>query len=157
MNIINEDTKLQSILDNQREHWSNVVIELMDGEKKTHWCWYFLPNIPGLGTSEESQYFAVTPLEFARYMKNSEYRGNVFTVVYLIDRAYRESCDMDLERILGKVDKLKFVSFLTLLSHYLYQENPYDVPESIEDIMITYKKVYGSCPYTLDFCQSINE
>lgn len=63
-----DDTKLLSILQNQREHWANVVSELMDGTKLTHWCWYFLPNVPGLGKSEESQYFAVTLDEFSRYM-----------------------------------------------------------------------------------------
>lgn len=144
-----EDTKLQNILGKQRKHWANVVSELMDGEKKTHWCWYFLPNIPGLGKSEKAQYYAVTAKELSRYMKNSEYRGNICTVIYLIDRAYRESATMDLAEILGEVDALKFRSCITLLwYYYLHVENLDGLSLKFNQIIKYGNDVYGHCEYT---------
>jgi uncharacterized protein (DUF1810 family) len=154
MTIEIDDSKLQSILNHQREHWGNVVSELIDGEKLTHWCWYFLPNVPGLGQSEQSQYFAVELNEFARYMENSEYRGNICTVIHLIDRAYRESDDMDLKHILGEVDALKFRSFLTLFRMYYWYIAPGGLLNHCHGTtkLVKYSDdVYGTCDFTRDY------
>ena len=154
MDSSREDTKLQNILENQREHWANVVTELMDGQKITDWSCFFLPNIPGLGQSEQSQYYAVTLEELSRYMRNNEYRGNICTVIYLIDRAYRESNTMDLAKILGEVDALKFRSCITLLwYYYLHTDYVDDLSYKFIRIIKYSLEVYGHCEYTVEQCR----
>lgn len=117
-------SKLQDILTKQREHWDDVTSELVDGKKKTHWCWYFLPNVPGLGTSDQAKAFAVTPGEFVEFMKNSEYAGNINTVTFLIYHSVRhlrthfnEDFNVAILKVLGhnSVDVLKYISFITLV------------------------------------------
>ena len=142
--------KLQEILENQRAHWNNVVLELLNGRKETHWCWYFLPNIPGLGTSEQSQKFAVTPDEFIEFMQNSEYAGNIHTVMHLIDRAHRNHPSLDILYVMGdnEVDVLKLNSFYTLYRH-LYYNMEVDPPYfMIRELVRHSDDVYGTCEFT---------
>ena len=118
------EVKLQSILRKQREHWENVTAELIDGRKKTHWCWYFLPNVPGLGTSDQAKAFAVTPEEFVEFMKNPEYAGNINTVLFLIHKSvsdlrthFNEDFNAAILEVLGDnpVDVLKYISCITVI------------------------------------------
>lgn len=43
-----------------------ALAELRAGEKKTHWMWFVLPQLRGLGTSEMSQKYAIVSLAEAR-------------------------------------------------------------------------------------------
>lgn len=155
------NSKLQEILEQQRVHWNNVVLELLNGRKETHWCWYFLPNIPGLGTSEQSKHFAVTPDEFIEFMENSEYAGNIHTVMHLIDRAHRNHPSLDILYVLGdnEVDVLKLKSFYTLYRQLYYYgliltpPDDYDITETpryyyIAEILQCSSEMYGVCEFT---------
>lgn len=113
--------KLRKILENQRYHLPSVVSELINGRKETHWCWYFLPNVHGLGTSPQSQEFAVTPKEFVEFMNNPEYYGTIALIVLLVDRALKNhmvnKTGKDILYVFGDnpIDVLKWNSFQTLL------------------------------------------
>ena len=142
--------KLKMILEAQRKHWNNVVLELLNGQKETHWCWYFLPNVPGLGTSDTAKAFAVTPEEFAEFMLNNEYAGNIHTVMFLIDRAYRNSSVMSIQRVMGNnpVDVLKLKSFLTLYRDMICTDQIETPDKPIAHILLHSGAVYGSCRHT---------
>ena len=144
------NSKLKMILENQRIHWKNVVLELLNGRKETHWCWYFLPNVPGLGKSPESIRFAVTPKEFYLYMQNNEYAGNIFTVIHLIDQAYRRHPKMNLTEILANnpIDVLKWNSCLTLVRS-MYIMGLIDVGDAMHS-MILGSDHHGVCQHTVD-------
>ena len=141
--------KLQKILEHQRHHLPNVVSEMINGRKETHWCWYFLPNVPGLGTSPQSQEFAVSPKEFAEFMKNPEYCGTVVATALLIDRAVKTQPDKDILYVLGDnpIDVLKWNSFQTLLLSSVYHGKitlPKDVFAFIRDC--------SRCEHTRNLC-----
>lgn len=142
--------KLKEILERQRTHLNNVVIELLNGRKETHWCWYFLPNIPGLGTSEQSKHFAVTPDEFIEFMDNSEYAGNIHTVMHLIDRAHRNHPSLDILYVLGDndVDVLKLKSFYTLYRHLYYNMELNPPYHTISELVKRSGNIYGTCEFT---------
>lgn len=141
--------KLQEILENQRIHWNNVVLELLNGRKETHWCWYFLPNIPGLGTSEQSRKFAVTPDEFIEFMQNSEYAGNIHTVMHLIDRAHRTHPSLDILYVMGdnEIDVLKLKSFYSLYRGVFYH-GVMGVDSPVIDFLDSSQYLYGQCEKT---------
>lgn len=142
--------KLQEILEHQRVHWNNVVIELLNGRKETHWCWYFLPNIPGLGTSEQSKHFSVSPDEFIEFMDNSEYAGNIHTVMHLIDRAHRNHPSLDILYVLGdnEVDVLKLKSFYALYRHLYYNMELQPPYYTIDALVKRSGDIYGICEFT---------
>lgn len=145
--------KLNRILQEQRMDWHWVVNELANGRKESHWCWYFFPNVPGLGQSDKAKSFAVTPEEFLFFMENGEYAGNISAIIYLVDRAVAEYKNRDLLYILGdnEVDVLKFRSFMTLvrgLRGKLY------FSDKIASIIQMSGVTYGVCEYTAECLES---
>jgi len=154
--MTNTVVTLEEILIKQREHWANVVTELLNGQKTTHWCWYFFPNVPGLGKSPEAQYFALEPDAFVEFFTtNSEYCGNILTVLALTDRAYRANKGLNLEAVLGEVDALKFKSFVTLVWN-TYATSSYDadiLPHRVCKILRHSNEVYGTCEHTGKYCR----
>lgn len=146
---------LNDILHNQRKHWANVVKELIDGKKETHWCWYFLPNVPGLGKSESAKYYALDPETFVEFFINSsEYRGNLISVINMIDLTYINL--RDLEMILGEVDALKHKSFMTLLR--TVRDSRPDLfngllPGPVDEAVRMSDSDYGVCEHTREAVQ----
>lgn len=41
--------------------YPQVIRELANGQKTSHWIWSIFPQIAGLGTSERSRLYASTP------------------------------------------------------------------------------------------------
>lgn len=150
---------IEEILTNQRKHWGNVVYELLNAKKTTHWCWYFFPNVPGLGKSENAQHFALDPATFVDYfIGNAEYRGNLIATTMLVDQAYRNSNSLNLQDILGEVDVLKFRSFLTLakstLISYPFVYTAGYLPKPYWKLLIHAYECYGICEYTSETCRN---
>lgn len=142
---------LDDILVNQRSHWAFVVKELINGRKESHWCWYFFPNVPGLGQSPESKYYALDPKTFEFFFNSTEYRGNLIALIHMIELEYEE--ESDLELILGKVDALKYRSFMTLLREIIrYQGTDSDfnslLPHKVQDMVAVSGLNHGVCEHT---------
>jgi hypothetical protein len=78
-------------------------------------------------------------------------------VVFLIDQAYRRSPHMDLTKILGEVDALKFRSFMSLLwVYFLTYEHPSFIHcQRVTEIFKHAFDVYGKCDFTLDYLNDI--
>jgi uncharacterized protein (DUF1810 family) len=57
---------LDRFLTAQNPVYDQVLTELSDGRKRTHWMWFIFPQIAGLGTSETSRRYAIRDLEEAR-------------------------------------------------------------------------------------------
>lgn len=97
----------------QDKVYSNVINELKNGYKETHWMWFIFPQIKGLGYSTTSMYYGIESLDEAK-----QYLANPI----LLSR-YNECCNILLNlnntsiyEILGIVDSLKLQSSLTLFS-----------------------------------------
>ena len=56
---------LHRFLDAQERVYYTVLDELRAGRKASHWIWFIVPQIAGLGHSEMAQQFAIGSLDEA--------------------------------------------------------------------------------------------
>lgn len=160
--MLNETQKalLDDYIHMQEKHLTDALFEIaVQGSKQTHWCWYFLPNVPGLGSSERSQHYAIDLPTYIAFLDNQKFRRNVFLMLTSIHRAFRDREDLDLEYVLGNnpVDVLKWKSFLTL-THFAYFNIPNLHPDWDEvDRIVRYAiDFYGLCDKTVQHCRRCN-
>lgn len=95
----------------ERGTYDRALHELRTGRKVSHWMWFVLPQLEGLGRSEMARAYAVSGLDEAR-----AYLGHP-----VLGARLRECCRalLDLEdtsavAVLGPVDALKLRSSMTL-------------------------------------------
>ena len=50
----------------QQTSYRQVLAEIQNGRKVTHWMWFIFPQLQGLGHSATSQYYAIRSLDEAR-------------------------------------------------------------------------------------------
>ena len=105
---------LQRFIDAQESIYEDVIQELKQGRKTSHWIWYIFPQIKGLGRSWTAQQFAISSLEEAKAYLNNSILGSRLTectqlVLNIEDRNIRQ--------IFGYPDNLKFRSSMTLFLH----------------------------------------
>jgi uncharacterized protein (DUF1810 family) len=95
-------------------NFATAVAELETGGKRTHWIWYVLPQLQGLGTSPAARYYALPGRdEAAAYLRDHTLRSRLFDITRVI--AGRLDRGAPLEPLMGsRVDALKTVSSLTL-------------------------------------------
>jgi uncharacterized protein (DUF1810 family) len=114
------DPDLIRFLDAQDEVYDQVVAELTNGRKRTHWMWFIFPQLAGLGQSAMAQYYAIRDLNQAqRYLADPILGPRLRQVIKLMTDQKAKSA---LE-ILGSPDDLKFRSCLTLFREAAF-ENP---------------------------------
>lgn len=102
---------LSRFLDAQALHYAQALAELRDGRKQTHWIWYVLPQLRGLGTSAMSTTYGITSLEEARaYLAHPVLGARLRECVQAIEHHKGQP----IERILGEVDAMKYRSCLAL-------------------------------------------
>jgi uncharacterized protein (DUF1810 family) len=95
----------------QDKVYRQVIEELTDGRKQTHWMWFVFPQLSGLGRSSMAQRYAIRDIDQARrYLADTILGNRLRHGVNLILRHKGKSA---LE-ILGSPDDLKFRSCLTL-------------------------------------------
>jgi uncharacterized protein (DUF1810 family) len=98
-------------LEAQDQTFAQVIEELTNGRKQTHWMWFIFPQVSGLGQSAMAQHYAIRDLDQARrYLSDSILGPRLREVVWLMIGHKGKSA---LE-ILGSPDDLKFRSCLTL-------------------------------------------
>jgi len=105
------EADLVHFVDAQAQVYRQVVDELTDGRKRTHWMWFIFPQLTGLGRSVIAQRYAIRDLDQARrYLADpilgSRLRHDVQVMTHHKDKSALE--------ILGSPDDLKFRSCLTL-------------------------------------------
>ncbi len=105
------DADLIRFLDAQDQVYAQVIEELTNGRKQTHWMWFIFPQLTGLGRSAVAQHYAISDLDQARrYLADSILGPRLRQVVRLmIDHKAKSALE-----ILGSPDDLKFRSCVTL-------------------------------------------
>ena len=96
-----------------QEHgvYATALAELKSGRKRTHWMWFVLPQIAGLGSSDMAQRYAISDLAEARsYLRHPVLGARLRTCV----AAVLEHPDRTANDMFGAPDDLKFCSCLTL-------------------------------------------
>ena len=102
---------LQRFLDAQDSIYEEVVQELKQGRKNSHWMWYIFPQIKGLGRTSTAQKFAISSLEEAKaYLQNSILGSRLRECTQLV----LDIENRDIQEIFGHPDYLKFRSSMTL-------------------------------------------
>ena len=109
---MNKDVyNLQRFINAQNEVYKDVICELKNGNKESHWMWFIFPQLKGLGKSETAEYYGIENINEAIAYTNNKTLWN----------RYLECCKILLDlnnltiyEILGTIDSLKLCSSLTL-------------------------------------------
>jgi uncharacterized protein (DUF1810 family) len=107
------EADLIRFVDAQAEVHSQVVEELTDGRKRSHWMWFIFPQLIGLGHSPIAQRFAIRDLDQARRYLADPILGNRLRHDVQLMTSHKGKSALE---ILGSPDDLKFRSCLTLFS-----------------------------------------
>lgn len=104
---------LHRFLDAQTPQLADVLDELRRGRKRSHWMWYFFPQLRGLGVSSTAQFYGIASLDEAiAYLAHDTLGPRLRECVALMNTHRTRSA----EQILGHVDAMKFRSSLTLFA-----------------------------------------
>ena len=104
---------LQRFVEAQKGTYAQALAELRAGRKQTHWIWFVLPQVNGLGTSGMSMRYGIKSLEEARaylahQLLGARLKECISTLIVLPHG--------DAAAVLGTIDAVKFRSCLTLFA-----------------------------------------
>ncbi len=95
----------------QENMYETALTEIHNGKKESHWIWFVLPQLRGLGHSYNSTYYGLNGLEEARlFLNNPILNANLRKIVDVLLLLPTN----DPESIFGKLDALKLKSSMTL-------------------------------------------
>ena len=107
------EADLIRFMDAQAQVYRQVVEELTDGHKRTHWMWFIFPQIDGLGYSSTAKFYAI----------KSKDEANAYLDHALLGKRLRECAEALLKiegksaaEIFGYPDDLKLRSSMTLFA-----------------------------------------
>ena len=93
--------------------YAQVVGELRQGRKRSHWMWFVFPQLAALGMSATAKHYGIRSLEEARaYLERPVLGGRLRECCGLI----LEIKDRSAHEIFGSPDDLKLRSSLTLFA-----------------------------------------
>ncbi len=115
---------LNRFVEAQAENYGEALAELRAGAKRTHWSWYVLPQIKGLGLSPMSVRYAISGIQEARaYLSHPVLGARLRETVSAINSHQGLSA----ADILGSVDAQKFHSCATLFAAVSAEGSPFHV------------------------------
>ncbi len=97
----------------QEQVYNNVLAELSEGCKKTHWMWFIFPQLDGLGSSPTAKFYAVKDIKEAREYLQHPLLGERLLECSKLVLAVR---GRTVSQIFVFPDDLKFRSSMTLFS-----------------------------------------
>ena len=95
----------------QAQVYRQVVEELTDGRKRTHWMWFVFPQLSGLGYSPMAQRYAIRNIDQAKRYLADPILGNRLRHDVRLMLSHKGKSALE---ILGSPDDFKFRSCLTL-------------------------------------------
>lgn len=102
---------LARFIEAQDGNYDQVLQELRDGRKTSHWIWYIFPQIAGLGFTATSRRYGITSLDEAKaYLEHPLLGPRLVECINLM----LSHKDFGAGQILGGMDAVKFRSSLTL-------------------------------------------
>lgn len=104
---------LERFVDAQAAVYRNVLAELRDGRKRSHWMWFVFPQLRGLGSSATAVRFSISSIDEARaYLAHDVLGPRLRECAGLV-------CAVDgrtAEEIFGWPDDMKLRSSMTLFA-----------------------------------------
>ena len=110
---MNDIYQFQRYIDAQEDIYPDVIRELKQGHKESHWMWYVFPQIIGLGQSRISQIYAICSLEEATAFVQHPILGDR---LHECTELVVSTDGRSVEQIFAYPDYLKFHSSMTLFS-----------------------------------------
>jgi uncharacterized protein (DUF1810 family) len=105
--------RLARFLEAQASSYGQALSELKAGCKRSHWSWFILPQLSGLGSSPMSVRFAIRSLAEAKaYLEHPILGARLRECVAAINT----HPELGAAQILGEIDARKFRSCLTLFA-----------------------------------------
>ena len=97
----------------QEPVYRDVVAELRDGRKRSHWMWFVFPQLRGLGGSAMAARYAISSLEEAdAYLRHPVLGPRLHECTRLVNGVQGRS----VSEIFGSPDDLKLCSSMTLFA-----------------------------------------
>lgn len=107
------DTGINRFIRAQENIYPQVVNELQNGKKTSHWMWFIFPQIEGLGFSSTSKYYSIkTIAEAKEYVMHPVLGKRLLECSTILLKIEGKSA----ESIFGYPDNLKLQSSMTLFS-----------------------------------------
>jgi uncharacterized protein (DUF1810 family) len=105
---------LRRFVNAQQSIYDDVLRELREGHKRSHWMWFIFPQIEGLGHSAMAREYAISSREEAEaYLRHPVLGQRLEECARLV--AAINGCSI--EDIFGYPDYMKFRSSMTLFSN----------------------------------------
>lgn len=105
---------LARFVDAQRDTFDAALAELRAGRKRTHWMWFVFPQLAGLGSSPNAQYYGLRGLDEARAFLAHPVLGP--RLVACCEALLAVDPDRTAHDVLGSPDDLKLRSSATLFA-----------------------------------------
>jgi uncharacterized protein (DUF1810 family) len=95
--------------------YDRALAELRAGRKRSHWIWFVLPQLQGLGRSAMAQHYGINGLQEAKaYLAEPTLLSRLEEVIAVITEQLHQP-EQTLERLMGgNLDATKTISCLTL-------------------------------------------
>ncbi len=106
-------SNLRRFLDAQESYYDTALDEIRRGRKTSHWIWYVFPQLRGLGSSRNAEYYGIKDIQEAVAYLSHPILG---TRLVLICEALMGVSGKTAFEILGSPDDFKLRSSMTLFS-----------------------------------------
>jgi uncharacterized protein (DUF1810 family) len=95
--------------------YDRALAELRAGRKRSHWIWFVLPQLQGLGRSAMARHYGINGLQEAKaYLADPTLLSRLEEVIAVIAEQLHQP-EQTLERLMGgNLDATKTISCLTL-------------------------------------------
>lgn len=104
---------LSRFIEAQEASYATALAELRAGRKRTHWIWFVFPQLKGLGSSANADYYGLSGLAEARAYLAHPLLGQRLREATAVMLAHQAS---GAASVLGELDALKFRSCMTLFA-----------------------------------------
>ena len=110
---MNLDNSLNRFLLAQQNIYTQVLQELRNGKKTTHWMWFIFPQIEGLGNSSTAKYYSIKNITEAKeYLAHPVLGKRLQECANILLNTNNKTVD----DIFGYPDNLKLKSCMTLFN-----------------------------------------
>lgn len=104
---------LNRFIEAQKNVYPQVLRELKNGKKTSHWMWFIFPQIEGLGYSSTARYYAIKGItEATEYMAHPILGARLLECSNIILKIEGKTAD----DIFGYPDNMKLKSSMTLFN-----------------------------------------
>ena len=113
MESVSDPFDLNRFVQAQAPVYRDVVAELRDGRKRSHWMWFVFPQLRGLGGSPMADRYGISSLdEAAAYVSHDVLGPRLHECARLVNQVEGRS----IGEIFGSPDDLKLCSSMTLFA-----------------------------------------